>query len=130
VPFPCIPWQIHGNYVDYTVEVEQVGLPEKIISGTTKITKSPDRLLIAEMTAQFCDEAGIVKDGFSYQAGAGGTALSIGIYFEQMLRERQIKARFIRAGSNKYPVKMLEDGLVDYILDGQTFDLVSLFLKG
>lgn len=123
VPFPCIPWQIHGNYVDYVVEVDVVGIPEKIISGTTKITKSPDRLLIAEMTAQFCDEAGIVKDGFSYQAGAGGTALSIGLFFEKILRERNIKARFIRAGSNKYPVKMLEDGYVDYILDGQTFDL-------
>ncbi len=123
VPFPCIPWQIHGNYVDYTVKVDVVGLPEKIISGTTKITKSPDRLLIAELTAKFCDEAGIVRDGFSYQAGAGGTSLSIGIYFAEMLKERNIKARFIRAGSNKYPVKMLEDGLVDYILDGQTFDL-------
>ena len=123
VPFPCIPWQIHGNYVDYTVKVDKVGLPEKIISGTTKITKSPDRLLIAEMTAQFCDEAGIVKDGFSYQAGAGGTALSIGNFFADMLKERKIKARFIRAGSNMYPVKMLEEGYVDYILDGQTFDL-------
>ena len=123
VPFPCIPWQIHGNYVDYTVKVDKVGIAEKIVSGTTQITKSPDRLLIAEMTARFCDEAGIVKDGFSYQAGAGGTSLSIGIYFGQMLKERGIKARFIRAGSNKYPVQMLEEGLVDYILDGQTFDL-------
>ncbi|MBN2175581.1 MAG: citrate lyase subunit alpha [Bacteroidales bacterium] len=123
VPFPCIPWQIHGNYVDYVVKVDKVGLPEKIISGTTQITKSPDRLLIAEMTANFCEEAGIVQDGFSYQAGAGGTALSIGIYFGEMLKKRGWKARFIRAGSNQYPVKMLEDGLVDYILDGQTFDL-------
>lgn len=123
VPFPCIPWQIHGNYVDYTVVVDQVGIPEKIISGTTQITKSPDRLMIAEMTANFCDQAGIVKNGFSYQAGAGGTALSIGNYFAEMLKERKMKARFIRAGSNKYPVQMLEDGLVDYILDGQTFDL-------
>ncbi|TKG92425.1 citrate lyase subunit alpha [Puteibacter caeruleilacunae] len=123
VPFPCIPWQIHGNYVDYTVVVDQVGIPEKIVSGTTQITKSPDRLLIAELTARFCDEVGIVKDGFSYQAGAGGTALSIGIYFEKILRERDIKARFIRAGSNQYPVQMLEEGVVDYILDGQTFDL-------
>lgn len=123
VPFPCIPWQIHGNYVDYTVKVDKIGIPEKIISGTTRITKSPDRLLIAEMTAKFCDEAGIIKDGFSYQAGAGGTSLSIGNYFGDMLRERGIKARFIRAGSNKYPVEMLEEGLVDYILDGQTFDL-------
>jgi len=126
VPFPCIPWQIHGNYVDYTVLVEKIGIPEKIISGTTRITKSPDRLLIAEMTAKFCDEVGIVKDGFSYQAGAGGTSLSIGIYFAEMLKERGLKARFIRAGSNKYPVQMLEDGLVDYILDGQTFDLEGI----
>lgn len=123
VPFPCIPWQIQGNYVDYVVKVDKIGIPEKIVSGTTEITKSPDRLLLAEMTAQFCDEAGIVQDGFSFQAGAGGTALSIGIYFAEMCRQRGIKARFARGGSNKYLVKMLEEGLVDYILDGQTFDL-------
>ena len=123
VPFPCIPWQIHGNYVDYTVKVDKVGIPEKIVSGTTQITRSPDRLLIAEMTARFCDQAGIVRDGFSFQAGAGGTALSIGIYFADLLRERNIKARFMRGGSNKYLVKMLEENLGEYILDGQTFDL-------
>lgn len=123
VPFPCIPWQIHGNFVDYTVKVDKVGDADKIISGTTNITKSPDRLLIAELTAKFCEATGIIHDGFSYQAGAGGTSLSIGIYFEEILRRNKWKARFIRAGSNKYPVKMLEDGVVDYILDGQTFDL-------
>jgi citrate lyase subunit alpha/citrate CoA-transferase len=123
VPFPCIPWQIHGNYVDYTVKMDKVGLPEKIVSGTTQITRSPDRLLIAEMTARFCDEAGIVRDGFSFQAGAGGTALSIGIYFAELLRQRNMKARFMRGGSNKYLVKMLEEGLGEFILDGQTFDL-------
>lgn len=123
VPFPCIPWQIHGNYVDYTVKVDKVGIPEKIVSGTTQITRSPDRLLIAEMTARFCDQAGIIRDGFSFQAGAGGTALSIGIYFADLLRERNMKARFMRGGSNKYLVKMLEENLGEYILDGQTFDL-------
>jgi len=123
VPFPCIPWQIHGNYVDYVVKVDKVGIPEKIISGTTKITKSPDRLLIAEITAEFCEKAGLIYDGFSYQAGAGGTALSIGNYFGDILRKNNWKARFIRAGSNQYPVEMLEEGLVEYILDGQTFDL-------
>jgi citrate lyase subunit alpha/citrate CoA-transferase len=123
VPFPCYPWQIHGNYVDYVVVVDQVGIPEKIVSGTTEVTKSPDRLLLAEWTAQFCNEAGIIHDGFSFQAGAGGTALSIGIYFADILRERGMKARFARGGSNKYLVKMLEEGLTDFILDGQTFDL-------
>jgi citrate lyase subunit alpha / citrate CoA-transferase len=123
VPFPCVPWQIQGNYVDYVVVLDKIGIPEKIVSGTTEITKSPDRLLLAEWSAQFCDEAGIIHDGFSFQAGAGGTALSIGIYFSEILRERGWKARFARGGSNKYLVRMLEEGLTDFILDGQTFDL-------
>ncbi len=123
VPFPCVPWQINGNLVDYVVVMDKIGIPEKIVSGTTEVTKSPDRLLLAEWTAQFCDETGILHDGFSFQAGAGGTALSIGIYFADILRERGWKARFARGGSNKYLVKMLEEGLTEYILDGQTFDL-------
>ncbi len=123
VPFPCIPWQIQGNHVDYVVKVDQVGIPERIVSGTTKVTKSPDRLHIAELTAQFCEEAGLIKDGFSFQAGAGGTSLSIGNFFGEIMRRKGIKARFARGGSNKYLVEMLEEGLIEYILDGQTFDL-------
>ncbi len=123
VPFPCVPWQIQGNYVDYVVKVDQVGIPSKIVSGTTEVTKSPDRLLLAEMTAKFCEQAGIIKDGFSFQAGAGGTSLSIGIYFAEMLKAKGMKARFARGGSNKYLVNMLNEDLVEYILDGQTFDL-------
>ncbi|MCB8994966.1 MAG: citrate lyase subunit alpha [Bacteroidales bacterium] len=123
VPFPCIPWQIQGNYVDYTVVVDKLGDPEKIVSGTTVVTKSPDRLLLAELTARFCDAAGIIKDGFSFQAGAGGTALSVALYFKSIMKEKGIKARFARGGSNKYLVEMLNEGLIDYILDGQTFDL-------
>ncbi len=123
VPFPCIPWQIQGNYVDYTVVVDKVGIPEKIVSGTTEVTKSPDRLLIAELTARFCDVTGIIHDGFSFQAGAGGTALAVGNYFADIMRKKKIRARFARGGSNKYLVNMLEEGLVEYILDGQTFDL-------
>ena len=123
VPFPCVPWQIQGNNVDQVVVMDSIGDASKIISGTTKITKSPDRLLIAEMTARFCDEAGIVRDGFSFQAGAGGTALSFALFLRDMMRERKIKARFVRGGSTQYLVDMLEEGLTDYILDGQTFDL-------
>ncbi len=123
VPFPCVPWQIQGNNVDQVVVMDSIGDAGKIISGTTKITKSPDRLLIAEMTARFCDEAGIVRDGFSFQAGAGGTALSFALFLRDMMRERNIKARFVRGGSTQYLVDMLEDGLTEYILDGQTFDL-------
>jgi len=123
VPFPCVPWQIHGNYVDYVVVMDNVGEPAKIISGTTEITRSPDRLLIAEYAARFVTEVGILRDGFSFQTGAGGTALSFSIFLSEVMREGKIKARFARGGSNQYLVQMLEEGLVEYILDGQTFDL-------
>jgi citrate lyase subunit alpha/citrate CoA-transferase len=126
VEFPCVPWQIQGNYVDYTVEMEQIGDPEKIISGTTQITRSPDRLYMADLTASFCEVTGIIRDGFSFQSGAGGTSLAVGEYFRKIMLEKGIKARFARGGSNRYLVSMLEEGLVDYILDGQTFDLEGI----
>ena len=58
VPFPCIPWEIQGQNVDHVVEVERVGDPDKIVSGTTQVTRSPTRLLIAEYVAQFIEEIG------------------------------------------------------------------------
>jgi citrate lyase subunit alpha/citrate CoA-transferase len=109
--------------VDYTVEMEQIGDPDKIISGTTMITRSPDRLFLAELTARFCDVTGIIREGFSFQSGAGGTSLAVGEYFRKIMLEKGIKARFARGGSNRYLVSMLEEGLVEYLLDGQTFDL-------
>jgi citrate lyase subunit alpha/citrate CoA-transferase len=123
VPFPCVPWQIQGQNVDYVVVMDKVGDPEKIVSGTTKLTRSPDRLYIAELTAKFVQAADILQDGFSFQAGAGGTALAFAIYLKEMMKDAGIKARFIRGGSTKYLVEMLEEGLTDFILDGQTFDL-------
>jgi citrate lyase subunit alpha/citrate CoA-transferase len=123
VPFPCIPWQIQGNNVDYVVQIDSLGDASKIVSGTTEITNSPDRLLIAEYVAQFIEEAGIMKDGFSFQAGSGGTNLAFVLYLKERMKAKGVRARFVRGGSTKYLVQLLEEGLTDYILDGQTFDL-------
>ena len=123
VPFPCIPWQIQGNNVDFVVEINSLGDASKIVSGTTEVTKSPDRLLIAEHVAQFIEEAGIMKNGFSFQAGSGGTNLAFALFLKERMKLKGIKARFVRGGSTTYLVGMLEEGLTDYILDGQTFDL-------
>ena len=123
VPFPCIPWQIQGNNVDYVVQVDSIGDPAKIVSGTTQITRSPDRLRIAEFVARFLRDSGIMRNGFSFQAGSGGIALAFVDYLKWMMRDAGVKARFVRGGSTKYLVELLEEGLTDYILDGQTFDL-------
>jgi citrate lyase subunit alpha / citrate CoA-transferase len=123
VPFPCIPSQIQGNNVDYVVEVDSIGDPAKIVSGTTQVTRSPDRLRIARTVAQFIRDAGIMRNGFSFQAGAGGIALAFVAFLKDMMKEAGVKARFVRGGSTKYLVELLREGLTDYILDGQTFDL-------
>lgn len=126
VPFPCVPWQIQGNNVDFVVKVDSLGDPSKIVSGTTEITRSPDRLLIAEYVASFVEESGILHDGFSFQAGAGGISLAVVPLLKERMRKRGIKARFVRGGSTKYLVGLLEEGLTDYILDGQVFDQESV----
>jgi citrate lyase subunit alpha/citrate CoA-transferase len=126
VPFPCVPWQIQGNNVDCVVEVDSIGDPGKIVSGTTVVTKSPDRLLIAEYVARFVRDAGILRDGFSFQAGAGGIALAFVQYIRLMMIDAGVKARFVRGGSSSYLVDLLNEGLTDYILDGQTFDLAGV----
>jgi len=126
VPFPCIPWQIHGNQVDFVVEVPSIGDPSKIVSGTTEITRSPERLKIAEYVARFLRDTGIMRDGFSFQAGAGGIALAFVSFLRDMMKEAGVKARWVRGGSTQYLVDLLQDGLTDYILDGQTFDLAGV----
>lgn len=126
VRFPCVPWQIQGNLVDFVVEVPSIGDPAKIVSGTTQITRSPDRLRIADLVARFVRDAGIMRPGFSFQAGAGGIALAFVDRLRAMMHEAGIKARFVRGGSTQYLVDLLNEGLTDYILDGQTFDLAGV----
>ncbi len=126
VDFPCYPWHIQGQLVDCVVVVDQIGIPEKIVSGTTQITKSPDRLRIAELIAKFAEAAGILQNGFSFQTGAGGISLAVTAFFEKIMRHKNIQASFYLGGSNQLPVKMLEDGLIKNIIDIQAFDLEAV----
>ncbi|MBI5481237.1 MAG: citrate lyase subunit alpha [Deltaproteobacteria bacterium] len=124
VPFPCIPWEIAGQNIDQVVVVEQIGDPEQIVSGTTRITRSPTRLLIAEHIAQFIEEAGFL--GQPFQAGAGGIALAFVGFLAERMRRAGVKAPFARGGSTRYLVDLLNEGLIGYILDGQSFDLAGV----
>ncbi|MBN1541014.1 citrate lyase subunit alpha [candidate division KSB1 bacterium] len=124
VPFPCFPWSIEGGHVDFVVTVDTLGDPSQIISGTTRITRSPTRLLIADYAAQFVRDSGIMTDeNFSFQAGAGGVSLAFVKYMGEMMREKGVIADFVRGGSTQYMVDLLENGLTRFILDGQSFDL-------
>lgn len=126
VPFPCLPMQIAGNFVDFVVVTDKLGEADRIISGTTQITRSPDRLIIAELTARFCEAAGIIYDGCVVQAGAGGISLAIAEYIKAILQKNHWRIRVGFGGSTQYMTQMLESGLMEYILDGQVFDTEAI----
>ena len=95
--------------MDYVVEVDSIGDPEKIVSGTTQITRSPDRLRISELVARFLRDSGIMRDGFSFQAGAGGIALAFVDYLARMMkdsqREGQLRARRLDQVSGRHAAR-------------------------
>ena len=127
VPFPCHPWVIRGGNVDHVCVVEKLGDPEKIVSGTTKITRSPTRQLIAKFAAELVRDSGLLDEpGFSFQAGAGGVSLAFVQYLASIMRAKKVKAAFARGGSNEILCGLLKEGLVDYILDGQAFDTAGV----
>jgi len=127
VPFPTWPWSIEGGNVDYVVPIDKLGDPGLIVSGTTQITTEPDRLKIASMAAQLVRDAGLIDEpNFSFQAGAGGMSLAFIQYIVQYMKEKKVVADFVRGGSTKILVNMLESGLTKFILDGQSFDLAGV----
>lgn len=126
VPFPAVPVQVQGHYVDWVVAQDRIGDPSKIVSGTTEITRSPDRLYIARLAAEFIRDSGIMKNGFSFQGGAGGISLAFTIFLAEMMKQAGVKASWVHGGTNRYLVEMLESGLCDAIVDGQAFDLEAV----
>ena len=127
VPFPTFPWSIEGGNVDFVVTIDSLGDPEKIVSGTTKITTDPLRLKIATMAAQLVRDSGLISEPeFSFQAGAGGMSLAFIQYVAEYMREKKVVADFVRGGSTKTLTDMLDEGLTKFILDGQSFDLAGV----
>jgi citrate lyase subunit alpha/citrate CoA-transferase len=126
VPYPCSPWSIKGGNVDYVLEVDSIGDASKIVSGTTRLTRSPTQLLIAELTARFVEGTGIMREGFSFQAGAGGVSLAAVAAVAGRMRKAGIKASFAHGGATGLLVGLLEEGLLGAIVDLQSFDLEAV----
>lgn len=123
VPYPNVPASISQTDVDYIVQVEAIGNPQGIVSGATRYTKNPKELLIAKYAAEVIEASGYLVDGFSMQTGSGGAALAVARFIKQSMIEKNIKASFVLGGVTGQLVEMYEEGLVDKILDVQSFDL-------
>jgi citrate lyase subunit alpha/citrate CoA-transferase len=106
--------------------MDYIGNPGGIVSGTTKLTKDPIQLKIASYAAQAIAASGLLKDGFSFQTGAGGASLAVAAYLRTIMKERDIKGSFVMGGITGYLVQMYEEGLFRTIFDVQDFDLDAI----
>lgn len=121
-PFPLNRVTIPMHLIDYVVEVEQIGDPHLIATGATRVTKNPTDLLIAKNAAEVLIASGYVKEGYSFQAGSGGSSLAVCKYLREHMEANNITGSFAAGGVTSYLVELLEDGLFKALLDTQTFD--------
>ncbi len=126
VDYPMVGFTVPEVYVDYVVCVDAIGDPNGIVSGTTRITRDPVGIMMAKTAARVVEHSGLLKDGFSFQTGAGGATLAGAKYLKDIMVEKGIKGSFIMGGITKYLVEMLQAGCFRTIMDGQTFDLDSI----
>lgn len=126
VEYPLSPVSIPQTRVDYVVKVDCVGDPKGIVSGTTRITKDPVGLKIAENAAKVIQAAGLIKDGFSFQTGAGGASLATAAFVRKMMEKDGVTGSFALGGITGYMVDMLEKGLFKKLMDVQGFDLEAI----
>ena len=125
-PYPNYPIDIAGEYIDYVLKVDSIGEKSGIVSGTTMITKDPVGLKIAADTLQAMIATGLVKDGLSFQTGAGGISLAVADNLKTYMIENNIKGSFASGGITGYLVDMLEEGLFEELFDVQCFDLKAV----
>lgn len=115
--------EIEGDYIDYVVVVDSLGDAKGIRSGTTQPTKDPIQLTIVKHTMELLKHAGVIKNGMSFQTGAGGTSIAVAKMLNAYMTSHQIHGSFASGGITTYLVDMLENGLFERLYDVQCFDL-------
>lgn len=125
VAFPNTPNSISERNVDFVVEVESVGDSSKIASGAIRDTKNPRDILLAQTAAKVIVNSGYFKEGFSIQTGSGGASLAAVKYIRQSMIDQNIHASFALGGITAHMVKLHEEGLIDRLIDVQSFDRVA-----
>lgn len=121
--YPLADYSICETKVDYVVKVDKIGDPKGIVSGTTRITRDPMGLLMAQYATEIIELSGLLQDGLSFQTGAGGASLAVAAYLKQKMLDKKIVGSFGMGGITSYLVDMLNEGCFQSLMDVQCFDL-------
>ncbi|MGA1866730.1 MAG: citrate lyase subunit alpha, partial [Thermoplasmatota archaeon] len=75
---------------------------------------------------RIADLLGYVRDGMSFQAGAGGISLAFTDFLHDLMKEKKVVAKWAQGGTTKFLVDMLKDGTVKKLITGQAFDTTAI----
>ncbi len=125
-PYPLTGWSIPETDVDEVVVVDSIGDPRGIVSGTTKITRDPVGLSMAMTAVDVIKASGLLKEGFSFQTGAGGASLAAAKFLKDVMLKDGIRGSFGLGGITGYMVDMLNEGCFESLMDVQCFDLKAV----
>ena len=124
--YPLQQSSIDESLVDAVVFVDSIGDPEKIVSGTTRVTRDPIGLLMADLAVDAIAASGLLRDGFSFQTGAGGASLAVAQLLSDRMLAEGIQGSFASGGITGMLVDMLRAGLFRNLLDVQCFDRAAV----
>ena len=126
VDYPLRFQEIQERYVDCVAQVDKIGDPKNIMSGTTKITEDPMKLQIALDCVDLMEAAGLIEDGMIFQSGAGGISLAAMKYLNERLKEKNVVASTATGGLTKLICDIYQEGRVKNIYYSQVFDDYSV----
>ena len=117
---------IEGENVESVVVVDKIGDPNKIATKEIRFTTNPKEKLIAKNAVDVILSSPDFKDGFNYQAGAGGVSIGVFETLKRIMKERNIHMGCAIGGITGNMVSLLEEGYIEKLYDAQDFDIKSI----
>ncbi|MCR9135721.1 MAG: citrate CoA-transferase [Alphaproteobacteria bacterium] len=122
--------EIPGTQVDALLQFENPGSPDGISFGATLPLETPAARKIGAMVVEIVTAAGLMKDGLSFQSGAGGYSLGAVPFLGRAMEERGLKGHFISGGITSAHIEIVKRGAAREIRDVQCFDEIAARSSG
>ncbi|KND62476.1 citrate lyase subunit alpha, partial [Candidatus Phytoplasma phoenicium] len=126
VLYPNSPISIPQIKVDYVVKVDKIGDALKIASGEIRPFFQYKEIKIAQNIIKIIKNTPYFKNGFSFQTGTGGASQASLLMLKEQMLKQNIKASFFLGGIIGAQTELLKEGLVQKLLDVQSFDLAAI----
>ncbi len=117
---------IPQTQVDYITEVPSIGDPAGIATGSIRVSKNPEELIISKYAAEVIAATPYFHDNMVFQFGSGGMAIATAGYIREKMLQRGYTAAAGVGGVSGFHVQMLKEGLIKTFFDPQDFDLTAI----